>query len=92
MQSMQRKRERNIRNSLIAFVAALVLFVSLLFTKVIVIDPVIVAQASGFILVASVVVYFLYLMFFTGQDISGTTQVSCACYIFSCFRDVLFRV
>jgi len=69
--AMQRKRERSIRNSLMVFVALLALFVSLLFTKVIVIDPVIVAQASGFILVASVVVYFIYLMFFTGQDLSG---------------------
>ncbi len=67
---MQQKRDRTIRNYLIAFAAALTLFVSLLFAKVIVIDPVFVAQASGFILVASVVAYFIYLMFFTGQDLS----------------------
>lgn len=68
--AQQRIREQNIRNSLIAFLAILVLFVSLLIAKVITIDPVIVAQASGFILIASVVLYFAYLMFLTGQDLS----------------------
>ncbi len=73
--TMQVKRERNIRNSLIAVAAVIVLFVSLLITRVIVIDPVVVAQASGFILVASVVLYFIYLMFFTGQDLSGRLKL-----------------
>lgn len=72
---MQQKRERNIRNSLIGCVAVLALFVSLLITKIIVINPVMVAQASGFILVGSVVVYFAYLMFFTGQDSAGRLKL-----------------
>lgn len=73
--TLQQKRERNIRNSLIGLSALLVVFVSLLFTRVIVINPVIIAQASGFILVTSVIVYFLYLMFFTGQDASGRLKL-----------------
>lgn len=72
---MQHRRERNIRNSLIVFIVVLALFVSLLFAKIIVIDPVVVAQASGFILVASVIAYFIFLMFFTGQDTSGRLKL-----------------
>jgi len=73
--AQQQKRERNIRNSLIAFVVVLALFVASLFARVIVIDPVIIAQASGFILVASALGYFLYLIFFTGQDKSGRLKL-----------------
>ncbi len=72
---MQQKRERNIRNSLIAIAVVLAVFVALLFERIVVIDPVVVAQASGFILVASVIVYFIYLMFFTGQDIQGRLKL-----------------
>jgi len=68
--AMQKKRDLTIRNSLIAFGTVLVLFVTLLFTKVLVINPVMIAEASAYILIASVVVYFAYLMFFTGQDVS----------------------
>jgi POT family proton-dependent oligopeptide transporter len=72
---MQQKRERTIRNSLVIFVVALIAFVTLLFTKVIVIDPIIVANASARILIASVILYFLYLMFFTGQDVAGRLKL-----------------
>lgn len=64
----QQKRERNIRTGLIALVMLLAFFVIALFAKLIVIDPVSVAQASAFILIGSVLLYFIYLMFFTGQD------------------------
>lgn len=73
--SQQQKRERNIRNTLIVFVLALAAFVALLMTKVIVINPVTVAQASSVILIISVVIYFLYLMFFTGQDSAGRLKL-----------------
>ncbi|HEY3405121.1 MAG TPA: peptide MFS transporter [Ohtaekwangia sp.] len=71
----QQKRDHKIRNGLIALVAVLVLFVTSLFLKIIVIDPIRVAQASAFILLASVVIYFLYLMFFTGQDLAGRMKL-----------------
>src|SRR5688572_19410253 len=45
--SRQQKRERNIRNALIVFVVALALFVVLMMLKVIIINPVVVAQASS---------------------------------------------
>jgi len=74
-ESMQRKRDRNIRNALIVSAILLVAFVSLLFARIIVINPVAVAQASGFILIVSVIAYFIYLMFFTGQDVSGRLKL-----------------
>ena len=72
---LQQKRESTIRNSLIGFAVALVIFVSLLFKRSIVINPVVVAQASAYILITSVVAYFLYLMFFTGQNKAGRLKL-----------------
>lgn len=71
----QQERDRSIRNGLIGFVSLLAVFVVLLFTRVIVINPITVAQTSGFILIASVIAYFLYLMFFTGQDLAGRLKL-----------------
>ncbi|HPM32194.1 MAG TPA: peptide MFS transporter, partial [Chryseolinea sp.] len=73
--TLQQKRDRTIRNSLVGLAALLILFVVLLFKRVIVIDPVLVAQWSGFILIFSVILYFVYLMFFTGQDKSGRLKL-----------------
>src|SRR6187551_3076554 len=69
-ETLQRKRDQSIRNGLIAFIALLAAFVALLITKTILINPIVVAQASGVILIVSVIAYFIYLMFFTGQDMS----------------------
>ncbi len=74
-ETLQRKRETTIRNGLILFASLLIVFVALLMTRVIVINPVRVAQTSGFILIASVLAYFIYLMFFTGQDVSGRLKL-----------------
>jgi len=73
--SQQQKRERNIRNTLIVLGIALAAFVFLLMTKAVVINPIVIAQASGVILIAAVVIYFIYLMFFTGQDLSGRLKL-----------------
>jgi POT family proton-dependent oligopeptide transporter len=73
--TQQQRRERTIRNGLIAFAAALAAFVILLMTNVIVINPIVIAQSSAVILIVSVIVYFLYLMFFTGQDLQGRLKL-----------------
>ena len=69
-ETLQQKRDQSIRNGIIAFVLLLTVFVTLMMTKTIVINPIVVAQASGVILIVSVIVYFVYLMFFTGQSMS----------------------
>jgi proton-dependent oligopeptide transporter, POT family len=78
----QQRRDRNIRNGLIVVSVVLTVFATLLFTRVIVINPIVIAQASGVILIASVVVYFLYLMFFTGQDKSGRLKLAALAIFF----------
>jgi len=72
---VQQKRERSIRNSLLVFTVALIVFVSLLFMRIIVINPVVIADASKYILMTSAAAYFLYLMFFTGQDVAGRLKL-----------------
>jgi proton-dependent oligopeptide transporter, POT family len=73
--SQQQQRERNIKVGLTSFIVLLAAFVTLLLTKVIVLDPVIIGQYSAVILISSVVIYFLYLMFFTGQDLKGRLKL-----------------
>jgi POT family proton-dependent oligopeptide transporter len=73
--TQQQKRDRNIRNALIAFVVVLATFVGLMMTRVVAINPIFIGQASGVILIVSAVAYFLYLMFFTGQDADGRKKL-----------------
>jgi proton-dependent oligopeptide transporter, POT family len=65
----EQKRERSIRNGLLIFVALLVLFVGLLVARVISIDPVVFAGASGIVILISVVIYFIYV--FLAEDLAG---------------------
>lgn len=60
----QQKREKNIRTGLIVSGAVVAVFVILLFTRRLVIDPAVIARYSTYIISGSVVLYFLYLFFF----------------------------
>lgn len=61
----------NIRKGLWTFVVLLVAFVALLMARVIVLDPVEIAQAWGVVIITCVVLYFGYILFFeklTGDE------------------------
>src|SRR5258706_6525757 len=60
----QRRRVRNIRASLWGVSIGLALFVTLLFTRVIFIHPVIISQAASYVIGGSVLLYFLYVFIF----------------------------
>lgn len=62
--TQQDKRERSIRNALWIIGLLLVVFVTLLVTHIIVINPVTFANASGVIMLMSVFLYFLYVFLF----------------------------
>jgi POT family proton-dependent oligopeptide transporter len=60
----QQKRERGIRNGLWITGILLASFVILLMLKVVVINPIAIAQASSVVILVSVVVYFVYVFLF----------------------------
>ena len=61
--------KNNIKKGLIAFVALTTVLLGLLLTQVLVIDPVSLASASSYIILGSVVLYFIYI--FTGESLTG---------------------
>jgi POT family proton-dependent oligopeptide transporter len=67
--TQQERRHNRIRNGLIIFGVLLGLFVVLMSTRVIVIDPVTFAKGSGVIILISVVVYFVYV--FVAENLEG---------------------
>jgi proton-dependent oligopeptide transporter, POT family len=67
-EQQQRQRERNIRMALWIVVALLAVFVALLMTRVISINPVVFAGASGVVILVCVVVYFIYVFLFESLD------------------------
>ncbi|MBL7856534.1 MAG: peptide MFS transporter [Cyclobacteriaceae bacterium] len=58
---VQQQRDRNIKIGLWTIGLSLVVLVALLFTRILVIDPLKIAQASTYFISGSVVLYFLYL-------------------------------
>lgn len=58
----EEKREKNIRKGLWIGGVVLTIFVTLLLTKVIALNPVVIAQASGYLIVSSVILYFIYIL------------------------------
>jgi proton-dependent oligopeptide transporter, POT family len=64
----QRQRERNIRLALWIIVGLLAVFVALLITRVISINPVVFAGASGVVILVCVVIYFIYVFLFESLD------------------------
>ncbi|HEY9005666.1 MAG TPA: oligopeptide:H+ symporter [Ohtaekwangia sp.] len=64
----QQKREDSIRVGLWIISIALIVFVALLLTKVIAIDPIVFAGASGLVISIAVVIYFIYIFLFEKLD------------------------
>jgi POT family proton-dependent oligopeptide transporter len=60
----QKNRERNIRNGLWIVGAALTTLVVLLMSRILVINPIIIAQVSSVVLLICAIVYFLYVFLF----------------------------
>lgn len=81
-ESLQARRERTIRNGLIVLGLLLATFVILASTRVISIDPVIFANASGVIILISVVVYFIYVFIAEKLDESERKKVLAICIMF----------
>lgn len=59
-ENLQNKKEKSIRKGLWIVIACLVIFVTLLFTRVITLDPVLIAKSSAFVIILSVFLYFIY--------------------------------
>jgi len=60
----QERSYQRVRLSVIVICLALAVFVGLLFTKVITIDPVAFAQASGYVILTAVSLYIIYILLF----------------------------
>jgi POT family proton-dependent oligopeptide transporter len=56
--------DKKLRRGLTVASALLIIFVALLFTRTINIDPVVFAKASGYLIISSVVIYFIYIFLF----------------------------
>lgn len=72
----QKKREQNIKLSLLIGGILLALFVGLLMTRTISIDPLIIAQASAYVISGSVITYFLYVFIFEKLDPAERKKVA----------------
>jgi proton-dependent oligopeptide transporter, POT family len=64
----QTKRDRTIRTSLWVLSLLLLVFILLLLTKVLVINPIVFANTSGIVIVVSVFIYFIYVFLFEKLD------------------------
>lgn len=64
----QTKREKNIRSGLWAFGVFLFILLLLLFTETIVINPVVIAKISGYLIGISAIAYFIYILLFQNLD------------------------
>ncbi|MBT1706261.1 peptide MFS transporter [Chryseosolibacter indicus] len=78
----QQKRERAIKNGLLIFIALLIVFVALLVTRTITIDPVAFAETSGVVILVSVVVYFLYIFIAEKLDNAERKKIIAICILF----------
>ena len=65
---LQSKRENNFRIGLMVFGALLILFMSLLLTRTIIINPATIARVSLYAIGGSVILYFGYILFFEKLD------------------------
>lgn len=72
----QLQRERNIRNALWFAGIVIATFVTLLMTRVIVINPIVIAQASTVVIAVSVVLYFLYVFLFEDLNTAEKKRVA----------------
>ncbi len=81
-EGQQKKRDRSIRNGLWIFGALLTVFVGLLLTRVISIDPVLFAGASGIVILASVIIYFTYVFVAEKLDATERKKILAICILF----------
>ena len=65
---LQGRRERNITIGLIIFGVSLTLFMSLLLTRTIIINPITIARISTYVISGSVILYFGYILLFENLD------------------------
>lgn len=75
-------REKNIRNGLWITGAVLTVFVILLLTEVVAINPIIIAQSSAYIIVSSVILYFMYTLLVEKLDSSEKKKVMAISIVF----------
>ncbi len=64
----QAKREKNIRSGLWAFGVFLFILLLLLFTETIVVNPLLIAKISGYLIGISAISYFIYILLFQNLD------------------------
>ncbi|HEY5824527.1 MAG TPA: peptide MFS transporter [Cyclobacteriaceae bacterium] len=79
---LQSQREKNIRLGLIIFIAALIVFVALLLTRIISVNPVAIAQISTYVLAGSVIVYFIYVLLVEDLDLSEKKKIVSVALLF----------
>jgi len=79
---LDRQREKSIRNGLTVIAGSLIVFVTLLLMKVIDINPVVVARASAYLIISSVVLYFGYTLLVEKLDQSEKKKVVAISMIF----------
>ncbi len=82
-ENKEMKKQKSIRLALWIFGVALSLFVVLLFMKVITLNPVLIAQASAYLIVSSVILYFIYILLVEKLDIVEKKKVFAISVVFA---------
>jgi POT family proton-dependent oligopeptide transporter len=78
----QTKRERKIWIGIWSIILFVVIFVGMLLMRIITIDPVVFAQASGVVLVACVVIYFVYVFIAEELEDAEKKKIFAICVMF----------
>lgn len=76
-------RERNIRRTLWIIGSLIVVLLFLLFRKVVVINPLVVARMLGYVIPVSAVAYFIYVLFFQKLDNTERKRVTAIAVFFA---------
>jgi proton-dependent oligopeptide transporter, POT family len=74
-EALEEKRRNSIRQGLWIGGAVLSIFVILLMTRVLILNPVVIAQASAYLIVSSVIVYFIYILLVEKLDLVEKKKV-----------------
>jgi proton-dependent oligopeptide transporter, POT family len=78
----EKKRSRKLWIGLGCVLLMLIIFVALLFTRVIIIDPISFARGSGIVLLACVLIYFIYVFAVEKLDPSEKKKILAICAMF----------
>jgi proton-dependent oligopeptide transporter, POT family len=78
----EKKRERRVRTGLWCVLLLVVVFVSLLLTRIIYIDPISFARGSGVVLLACVIIYFIYVFAVEKLDMFEKNKILSICVMF----------